>query len=183
MFADMFKRICLISLTTICIAAVVGWGTSYSWWVQIGVGLPDPWSHVTLHQVRGHVQLNVYRAYFRFGDHTGVTIENIDELERQWAFAVDLTDTFHPPPFILDHNEAKGVSNNTLSEWYSLGMPHWFIAVLSAAWPTFALCRWALARRAGVTCTRCGYDLRGSMEQQRCPECGEPITSTTGDDS
>ena len=27
----------------------------------------------------------------------------------------------------------------------------------------------------GYTCPVCGYDLRGSLEQAQCPECGTPI--------
>ncbi len=30
-------------------------------------------------------------------------------------------------------------------------------------------------RRAFQVCRRCGYDLRASLEQGRCPECGRPI--------
>lgn len=32
--------------------------------------------------------------------------------------------------------------------------------------------------RAGFNCVSCGYDLRGARRQDRCPECGTPISRT-----
>ena len=55
-------------------------------------------------------------------------------------------------------------------------MPHWFLVLVTAAMPAKWLhrhrrdMRW---RRTGL-CLRCGYDLRGSTDSGRCPECGTP---------
>lgn len=34
-----------------------------------------------------------------------------------------------------------------------------------------------------VTCTRCGYSLRGLAEDGRCPECGMPFDHRQADDA
>jgi hypothetical protein len=52
-------------------------------------------------------------------------------------------------------------------------VPHWFVAILTAAPPAAWVVRrwraWARHRPVGL-CKRCGYDLRATPE--RCPECG-----------
>ncbi|MFI5380161.1 MAG: hypothetical protein ACHRHE_12755 [Tepidisphaerales bacterium] len=57
-------------------------------------------------------------------------------------------------------------------------LPHWLIAVITAALPArwFILVRRRLhAARLGL-CLTCGYDLRASRD--RCPECGMPFLTT-----
>jgi len=46
------------------------------------------------------------------------------------------------------------------------------------------LCSWGILfrlnnMRAPMTCTRCGYDLRG-LRDSRCPECGEAVETSGG---
>ena len=57
----------------------------------------------------------------------------------------------------------------------SVLVPFWAFVVLLAAYPAVALVRGPLAhlarRRRGV-CSRCGYDLTGTLEP-KCPECGQ----------
>jgi hypothetical protein len=59
--------------------------------------------------------------------------------------------------------------------FWILGVPYWFLALLTAAIPA----RWvwlrarARRRRRSNCCPACGYDLRASTE--RCPECGTMI--------
>ncbi len=58
-----------------------------------------------------------------------------------------------------------------ISSW-SIGVPHWFIALLCLPLPLIAFRRWRRKRRIereGL-CHVCGYDLRASVD--RCPECG-----------
>lgn len=67
--------------------------------------------------------------------------------------------------------------------WVANGIM-WSIALLLLAWPLVAVARLAVAiavaRRAAGTrrlvrsgrCAGCGYDLRGSVFRERCPECG-----------
>jgi hypothetical protein len=37
------------------------------------------------------------------------------------------------------------------------------------------LTRWRGRQRSFYECSCCGYDLRGSLEVGRCPECGTPV--------
>ncbi len=58
---------------------------------------------------------------------------------------------------------------------WSVGVPHWFIAVLCLPLPLIAFRRGRRKRRIereGL-CHVCGYDLRASVD--RCPECGTGI--------
>ena len=64
----------------------------------------------------------------------------------------------------------------TMSRVYA---PTWLVCVLAAAMPLawgYSAVRRGYTRREGV-CRSCGYDLRAS--KGRCPECGEPIKSTS----
>jgi predicted amidophosphoribosyltransferase len=61
-----------------------------------------------------------------------------------------------------------------------VGIPYWFITLMSASACALMVWRWRRRRvRTGPgSCARCGYDLRGSSE--RCPECGTPFSSQAG---
>jgi hypothetical protein len=62
-----------------------------------------------------------------------------------------------------------------------LRMPHWFLALLTAAPPAaWVVRRWRARarRRAAGLCRSCGYDLRASRE--RCPECGAETVRAKG---
>ncbi len=59
---------------------------------------------------------------------------------------------------------------------YLLQIPSWFFAALGLAMLLWSWRRWHAARhRLNVFCDTCGYDLRGSAESERCPECGTEI--------
>ena len=51
-------------------------------------------------------------------------------------------------------------------------VPYYALALVFAAWPSFAFARWLRARRrvGRRLCPACGYDLRATPD--RCPECG-----------
>jgi hypothetical protein len=55
-----------------------------------------------------------------------------------------------------------------------LGIPLWLPAILVVAFQV----RWKVRQRRSQQlgeCVACSYDLRGSVESDRCPECGRPI--------
>jgi hypothetical protein len=56
--------------------------------------------------------------------------------------------------------------------FWVLGVPYWFIALLTTAIPArwLWLYRRSAQRRSRGLCLACGYDLRATAE--RCPECG-----------
>jgi hypothetical protein len=74
-----------------------------------------------------------------------------------------------------DWNRRRTGSNfSSIESGFTLVLPHWFVALLSAILPDL----WWRGRRrrlrqhrlAHKLCVTCGYDLRGTPE--RCPECG-----------
>jgi hypothetical protein len=75
----------------------------------------------------------------------------------------------------LSRKQAFGVN---ILRW-SVGVPHWFIALLCLPLPLIAFRRWRRKRRIereGL-CRVCGYDLRASVD--RCPECGTGFAAAT----
>jgi hypothetical protein len=74
-------------------------------------------------------------------------------------------------PYVVYFRRARTVAFWSLD----VSCPNTTLGALAAG--TAALCAWriraqAKRRRSGY-CTKCGYDLRASI--QRCPECGQPF--------
>ena len=65
-----------------------------------------------------------------------------------------------------------GGNNLWTPPFWVLGVPHWFVALLTMVVPLVWLWRRTRAtrRRRANQCASCGYDLRASAG--RCPECG-----------
>lgn len=63
--------------------------------------------------------------------------------------------------------------------WYPTLQAWWFAAGFVVVWLPVAIVLYRRAARFGAArrgcCHVCGYDLRGSLEAGRCPECGTPI--------
>ena len=99
---------------------------------------------------KGIAQFNSERFKFRF---------EVD----YWNYS---TTTSYPPP------EDRG----PIAGW-TVGVPFWFVILISAPVPCNWLARWARQRkrrrrRQRGICEQCGYDLRATRD--RCPECGVP---------
>jgi hypothetical protein len=97
---------------------------------------------------KGIAQVNSERFKFRF---------EVD----YWHYS---TTTSYPPP--KDRGPIAG---------WTVGVPFWFVILISAPVPCVWLARWARQRqrsrrRKRGGCEQCGYDLRATPG--RCPECG-----------
>ena len=62
-------------------------------------------------------------------------------------------------------------------EWWSLDLPHWFLAFIFAIVPALRFIKWRRLRQrlqliSQGRCPACGYDLTGNKTGM-CPECGE----------
>lgn len=85
----------------------------------------------------------------------------------------------------IEYLPTAGVPPAYLPLWKRIGsvmqvvaVPHWFVAVLSAALPGRWLWVWGRSRRRMLRqglglCARCGYNLTGNVSGT-CSECGEP---------
>jgi hypothetical protein len=67
-------------------------------------------------------------------------------------------------------------SDQLLGYLHKLTVPFWFLFMLTGAPPLWGLLtlkrRLRRRRRERGLCAQCGYDLRGSKDSGRCPECG-----------
>lgn len=63
--------------------------------------------------------------------------------------------------------------------------PFWFPVIMAASGLGFVIAAFVVSRSlprllsVAGGCQRCGYDLRGSVEAARCPECGAPFDRDT----
>jgi hypothetical protein len=70
--------------------------------------------------------------------------------------------------------------------WAGYGMPPWLVVLAFLLYPMFWILvprrrvRRRAKRRALGLCESCGYDLRGSADAGRCPECGSGFTDDQG---
>jgi hypothetical protein len=73
------------------------------------------------------------------------------------------------------------INRDLLSRPFAVGIGSWVPVVIIVAICVFWVAKiWLFFEerklevcRASVRCVKCGYDLRGSIGMDRCPECGE----------
>lgn len=94
-----------------------------------------------------------------------------------------ITFTIPPPPTTgpfggFSHQQSFDATGGPLQSSYTV--PLWFVTLLLAAWPVWAVVRLVRRRRrfAEGLCQVCGYDLRETPS--RCPECGTASPKGTG---
>ena len=103
-----------------------------------------------------------------------VVVESLDLVNELTHIATYLRHPTKEPRADTELFGSEGFSSIT-----SLGTPFWYYGVIITIWLLFgvALFVWLVRneiQRLGK-CIECGYDLRGSIDAQRCPECGETI--------
>ena len=77
--------------------------------------------------------------------------------------------------FTVSGTEAHSWGRESVCASWFVAAPVWlpasFFASVACGYLMFHAVR-RRRRRKGGLCLRCGYDLRGSLEAGRCPECG-----------
>jgi len=68
-----------------------------------------------------------------------------------------------------------GLGVSASQRYFTLMLPFWFLALLFSIFPTlWCYKRWR-RRTCNPRCDNCGYDLKGSVGKDACPECGQRI--------
>ena len=90
--------------------------------------------------------------------------------------------------YVLDDNRdqfgtdlwSPPTAETKVLRWF-LVVPLWATTLMLALYPGVFVNNWLRRRhrRKHGLCLRCGYDLRGSLEAGRCPECGTGFDSQT----
>ena len=101
---------------------------------------------------------------------------------RQWAARAGNFDSWRTLSAFGDIPLRMGFAYLSFPEGFTLLIPFWFLALLAVVPPAF-LCKSLIAsmrrdrRRRSGTCLACGYDLSAHHAGDRCPECGNPVSS------
>ena len=99
--------------------------------------------------------------------------------ERQSMLASGFLVRWFPLEFALAHRALPPINHPFSFEW-RISLPYWFLSTPFAIYFGTWLRKKSSHRRRRFLglCPTCGYDLRAS--QDRCPECGSSIPSSTG---
>ena len=159
----------------LCVAVCALWARSYFRWDRgfiCGAVANDAQRVLDFWSERGRVTVTLTRTE-RFSPGTGPreganlysdSLENAWTPEAWFGFRLDREVTYRT----FDYT-TKVPPRDT--RW-TLVVPHWFLAALTAVMPLGWIWRWRAARRKAIErrCLKCGYDLRATPG--RCPECG-----------
>ena len=161
-----FTALSVLSLL-LCLATIALWVRSY-WRSDVVSYVVDPNRWYAAMSLRGHIGLccgqdSPVERGFMYAASDGTN--NLTLL--QWSRTVA---TRSRSGWFLGVGIVSGPS-----QFWGIGVPHWFLALLFAILPAVhlrAMIRSRRTRREGL-CPKCGYDLRATPDQ--CPECGKVI--------
>ena len=99
---------------------------------------------------------------------------------RWWAAWFDRPRPARPPEWVhcgFGGARDEGVYGAYTNRYLRAATPHWLLAIVVGVLPLRTVLlrlRAARRRRRGV-CGHCAYDLRGTPDAPRCPECGTSV--------
>lgn len=122
-----------IVLLLCALLTAIGWGLSYVLWAHVGVPLGSDNGYLSLHQVRGHVQLNLFTHYPRERP-IGIGFDSLARLD-----ALGMGSVLQPSMFEFNRMDITrpGVPTATPGTWrmagYTAGVPHLLIIAVFLA--------------------------------------------------
>ena len=164
----------------LCLAGAGMWVRSY--WVDDTYRRPDaprdPATATTtlISSNSGSVVVGRYEVVY-LGPDRIARAQGMRQFRRGWlsesATPVPVLGTLLPraTKFTLDETTRRRESFITV-------LPYWLIVLCLMVLPGWRVARFVRRRRPPGACRSCGYDLRGSQESGRCPECGQTFAAS-----
>src|SRR4051812_40695598 len=179
-------RVPIILLNSACalLAVIIAtlWADSYAHYCHAfhspARRVNDPITYTEVVIEWGRVQMNGPRS-------TGTYQFTLAEPSRWEAVRLPLVDPDRPSTLGLLaffwHSSEKTAGKATLSSW-TVAVPLWVPLLLALTPPALTLRARRRRRRLARVglCPTCQYDLRGTPNSDRCPECGTPIARPGG---
>jgi hypothetical protein len=141
-------------------------GTDHYLYLEVNNGFVDVSQSRGLHAYIGNSTIPSWRFDLNKLSSFQQGAENLDALDQI---------TPQTPFRYSQHSLAHPRTGHIWSGWY-VRFPLWLALIAFAVWPTWrsiAYCRAGSDKT--VRCAGCGYDLRGSVGSEACPECGAGI--------